>query len=857
MQHLPLKPIFLRIFFISLAFPAFFHAVAQKGNAPGGPIQARIYGKVQDAKGISVEFAGIRVFKETKDSLGNLKSELVSGGLTAGNGDFSAEKIPAPGNFKVLVSALGFFEDTIAVVFTQGRNSAMEKDLGNIKLKTQINLIGAAVVEGEIQAEQFDIDKKVYNVEKNPLNTGGTATDVLKNISSVEVDIDGKVTVRNSSPQIFVDGRPTLMELDQIPADAIEKIEVMTNPSAKFDASGGGGGIINVVLKKSKKIGYFGNLRAGTDLFWKPNFGGDFNIRESKLNFFLSGNYMGRKSISNALTFRDNFYQVPETRFSQLGFTDFNGAFSSVRAGFDYFMDNRNTLTAAGNFGFGGMDSKDEQEVSTDSIFTEYLTRSGYEKTTETGRDFFSREGSLLFKHIYPREGREFTSDLNFQKRSSDSWGEFITRYLDPSNLNTIETIDQRQEGGGANTQMVFQADYVDPFKEKFKLEAGVRTSLRQFESHQTNTQFIDSLQDYVERPALASNYEYEESIYAGYFSLSHKPGKFSYKAGLRAESSNYTGKVPDSNLVFRLPYPISLFPSGNMLYSFNQKSDVQVGYSRRISRPNFFQLMPYIDYTDSLNLKAGNPGLKPEFTHTLELNFRQEFGKGQTMLATGFFKKTENIVTSYQKFLFSDVLGKEVLVSSYENANSSYHYGGELTIRNTILKMITISTSCNASYSYIDGSNLENGLTNKRFTWQVRENINVRLNKRFSVQISADYRSKAAIPGGGGGGMGRGRWETETATVQGFVFPRFGIDGGIRFEFLKNNAASFSANISDAFGTRNHRSSSTSPYFNQDSNRLQNPHYVRVSLSYKFGKFDSSLFKRKHNRMESDEGGF
>src|SRR5690606_28054444 len=185
------------------------------------------------------------------------------------------------------------------------------------------------------------IDRKVYNVDKNLVSTGNTAEDIMRNIPSLQVDIDGSVTMRNAAPQIFVDGRPTTLTLDQIPADAIESVELITNPSAKFDASGGTAGILNILLKKDRKAGYNGSIRAGIDTRWQPNAGADINVKQGKVNLFASGNFRSRKSISEGNTSRTTFIKDPVTQLDQDDYNLNKGQFMFGRAGLDYFMNNR------------------------------------------------------------------------------------------------------------------------------------------------------------------------------------------------------------------------------------------------------------------------------------------------------------------------------------------------------------------------------------------------------------------------------------------------------------------------------------------------------------------------------------
>jgi outer membrane receptor protein involved in Fe transport len=228
--------------------------------------------------------------------------------------------------------------------------NALDKDLGNIRIEIEEKVLGNVTVNSEKPGLQLGIDRKIFNVDKNIVSSGGTAVDIMRNVPSLNVDIDGNVTMRNSTPQILVDGKPTNLTLEQIPADAIHSVELITNPSAKFDASGGTAGILNIVLKKEKKVGYNGNLRANVDSRARVGAGGDINLRQQKVNFFASGMFNQRKSIATGTTERENLVDTPATTLFQKDKSTAKGFFGFGRIGADYFLSNRNTLSANGYY---------------------------------------------------------------------------------------------------------------------------------------------------------------------------------------------------------------------------------------------------------------------------------------------------------------------------------------------------------------------------------------------------------------------------------------------------------------------------------------------------------------------------
>ena len=289
------------------------HAQFPGGNAKGPkpPDMGHVYGKITDSTGVAINGASVLLLQSKFDTITKKRKDvLLKGVTTKSNGEFSFTDLPMFGQMKLKISATGYkpVEQTVAFQMKMDANApkpnssdpsqamaamssmlnAFDKDLGNIKLNVDAKQLEGVTVVANKPTMKLDIDKKVFNVEKNIVSAGGTAVDVMRNVPSVQVDIDGNVTLRNAAPQLYIDGRPTTLTLDQIPADAIESVEVITNPSAKYDASGGTAGILNIVLKKNKKNGFNGNLRAGVDKRGAVNGGGDFNLRQNKINFSAS-----------------------------------------------------------------------------------------------------------------------------------------------------------------------------------------------------------------------------------------------------------------------------------------------------------------------------------------------------------------------------------------------------------------------------------------------------------------------------------------------------------------------------------------------------------------------------------------
>ena len=651
---------------------------------------------------------------------------------------------------------------------------SFDKDLGNITIQPDVETLDEIVVHGEATNVKLALDKKIFRVDKDASAEGGTAEDALRNIPSLTVDIDGNLTVRNSSPQIFVDGRPTTLSLDQITANEIESVEVITNPSAKYDASGGQGGIVNIVLKKNRKPGYNGSIRGGVDTQGGYNGGLNLNMKEGKVNAFLNAGIFNRNSISEGETDRQNLFGNPRTNVLQINDSEFRGLFASLRGGVDLFLDNRNTLTIAGNYRRGNMDPDQSIRTFTDSLFTGRTSSSEFVRNSETFRNFKNIGGSVLFKHLFPKKGKEITADLSINNFEMDNGGDFNTLFLD-SGFTSLE----KQEGTSSSTFITLQADYEEPVGDNGKIELGVRAALRDYGSTNGNFAFNRELDEFVRIPNFADEYEFEDAVYAAYATFSQEFSNWSYQVGLRAESSSYTGFLPENDATFENDYPLSLFPSVFVTRKINEKDNIQLSYSRRINRPSFFNLIPFTDFSDSLNLRRGNPNLLPEFTNSFEATYQNIFDKGDNLLITVYYKTATDLITTFQEAEFNEILGQEVVVSTYQNSNSSVAYGAEFTLRNSISQKITLTSNLNMYNSRVDASNVESDLINDQFTWFLKENLSIQLPKSFTLQINGEYRSRAAFsPGGGGRRYG---WRRTTNTAQGYSKERWFVDVSVR----------------------------------------------------------------------------
>ena len=387
----------------------------------------------------------------------------------------------------------------------------------------------------------------------------------------------------------------------------------------------------------------------------------------------------------------------------------------------------------------------------------------------------------------------------------------------------------------------------------------GGRVSVRNFYSFNNNFVKNALTGEYVTIAALNNEYKFEDRVLAAYGTFSQKIKKFNYQLGLRMESSKYDGTLITKNQGFSNEFPFELFPSVYATYSLTEKQDIQLNYSRKINRPNFFQLIPFVDYSDSLNLSKGNPDLIPEFTNMLELSYQNQLATGHTLLSSVYFKNTNNLITRYQYKTGNPNIGTKpdsVVMTTFANADKTYSIGLELTSKNKIAKWWDVTTNFNFFKVTLKAGNLPGGVNNDQFSWFAKMNNSFKLPKNFSIQLSGDYQAKTLVQAGdGGGGGGRGGrgggfgGSFNTPSAQGYIRPLYSVDFAIRKEFLKNNSASITLQVNDIFRTRLNSIHSESSFFIQDVERRRDPQVFRLNFNWRFGKLDVSLFKRKNTK--------
>lgn len=832
-------------------------------NWGGVGANVHFFGKVVDSKtNKGLNGASVQLIRATRDSSGNQHDMAVATGFTEANGDFSFDNVAVKGKLTLRATSVGYTDLSQPITLDPG---STDKDLGNIKVEqSETTLAGVTVTASAKPFFEMGVDRKIFNVDKNIVTTGQTATEVMKQIPSLNVDVDGNVTLRNAAPTIFIDGRPTTLTLDQIPADIIDRVELVTNPSAKYDASGGNAGILNIVLKKNKKTGYNGNIRAGVDSRGRINSGVDLSLRQNKFNFSLSANLNQRKSKYINVVDKDDYSYGLASQVHQYSNGINPGTFAFFRGGLDYFADNRNTFSLSGSYVHGSFNSFEDQTIDS-SVTSSLLTRSL--RNANTQRTFNNFGSQLSYKHNFAKDGHDLTADFNYNSSKNNNDGSYATNYYTATGVSKYDPYLQKINGGGYNRFTTLQTDYENPITDKTKIEAGARVAIRNFLND--NLQYISHGEDsdYTLLPNISSQYKFKDQVYAAYATYSLKTKNWNYQIGVRAESSSYNGTLLGKDSSFKINYPASLFPSAFVTYHIDEKQDFQANFSRRINRPSFWQLLPFIDNTNPLALSIGNPDLRPEFANSFEVNYSNIYTKGANLLISAYYKHNTNLITNYNYYDANPdkTVNKADSVDffTYVNARSSNVYGLELTNRITVAKIWDVTANINLFKSEINGgSDLKGDVTQQQWSYFAKLNNNFKFKHGYSFQLSGDYTSKTILPASSGSARnsgGGGGWGGPTSSAQGFIYPRYGFDAAIRKEWNFKNGKVLSATlgINDFARTQLYKTYSEShfsddKYFTQISQRRRDPQVVRLNINYRFGRFDANLFKRKSTKSDA-----
>jgi len=819
----------LCIFLYSITF-------AQPGQ-PGNNAElkiGRLYGKVVDGNSKQpLAYATVMVLKTMPTG----EEVLVEGGLTLENGDFNITDL-AMGSYIVKINYIGN-KDLIRKVKISPPNN-VEQDLGDLAMTVDAQLLSTVEITAEKVSTMISLEKRVFNVDKNITTAGGTAEDILKNVPSVSVDMDGNAKLRDRGTTVYVDGKPSLMALNQIPSDQVESVEVISNPSAKYEASTTGG-ILNIVRKKNRKAGYNGVISLGIGTQGRYNGNANLNVNEGKWNVSTFYSFNTANVLTDGYLYRTNQNADGSllNYFNQNSDVTFRNTFHTGRLNLDYSINNRNTLSLSGsvnNGSFYNLVSQGYQYLTSERKITEYGLRN-----TVSDNGFLRNSVEAQWKKSYAKKDRSLVALANYAWGSGKNTADWNTTGFDSEGNNLSgypELVDIN--GANKNGQALFQLDYVNPINDSTKVEMGIRSFWNIRDQQYFFSPYDYEASDYVRDNQFSQDNRINESINAAYVTYSGRfKNQISFQAGLRFEQSKMDGKARlEGTSDFGYSYPKgntkdllrSIFPALYLTKKLDESSELGLNFSRKIQRPNFRQLMPAIQSNDKQNITIGNPNLQPEFINLAELNYNKIFG-ASNWLSTIYFSNETNTI---KPLVSPSELDPTVLITTFVNGINEIKYGIDNTLKLGFGKKLDFMFNANIFRFNVTVDTF----VNTGWAGNGKASINYRLPSNFTLQINGAYEGNRPIPQG---------------NRQGIAF----MDLAIKKSFF-GNAANLTLSVSDVFNSRKDITIYTQPTYVQETMRRRENRFFRVTLQIPFGKADASIFKKSKKRPESqDESDF
>ena len=797
--------------------------------------QGSVRGKIVDkATSEPIEFVNVVVTPKGSDS-------MAGGAITDVDGVFRIEGLKF-GSYVLTISYIGYQNATREFTLSA---SAKNANYRQIALEEDAQTLGEVEVTGIRSQMKFEIDKKVFNVDQAIAATGGSASDILQNIPSVEVDTEGTVSLRGSeSVTVWINGKAQGLTadnqgdiLEQMPAESIERIEVITNPSAKYSPEGTVG-IINIVLKRDRKAGYYGSAQAGASMY-DTDFGGynasaNINYSSGVLDAYANVSYRERRHMNENESYRENYLGMDTTYLDQLGRGNMKGGNVFVRAGLTWNPTQKDHIS----FDLMGMMGNNERhneinyeggELINSTLHKAY-TRN--RTTTSTG-DMLMYNLSIGYKHEWST-----THWIDFTA-SRHSWGNSGSNEYIDTVYNSYGTY-QLQKSTMDNVDYELQLDYENAFNENHKLQAGYRGTFTRENSPVSTFEDKNEQKEILE---LYNKFIYNRDLHALYATYSGKLWKnFGYQVGLRGEyykvfTDSRSKEVAGGN---EIPHPESmkpvfqLFPSVFLSYQLPNDNELQVNYTKRVRRPWGGQLNSFKNVTDSTNISFGNPLLKPEYSNAFELNYLKSW-ENHMLSVSAYYRTTDDIM---QRISYMD---GGIMYSTSDNVAQSLSSGVEIVGKNRFFGKLDLTTTLNMYYYKLEafdfimpnGQNLH-GDASEDFSWNLRMMASMGLPKAWSVQLTGMYNAKSVI-------------------AQGYRAPNYGLDAGIRKQFA-GGKWSLSLNGRDLLNSRRfHSVKWVDGEFYQDSSNFRGGRRISATLTYSFGNMRAKKPRKMDDSMSPD----
>ena len=795
----------------------------------------KIKGIVMDGElGGPLEFVTVQVKAKGSD-------KIVLGSVTGSDGNYTIGGLKK-GEYVVTFSYIGY-EEVSKNISISSDNQILS--LGELTLAEDANQLGEAEVVAKRPQMRFEIDRKVFDATQDIAAEGGSASDLLSNIPSVEVDNEGSVSLRgNSSVTIWINGKASGLTadnqadiLDMMPAGDIKQVEVITNPSARYSPEGTAG-IINIILKDDRKPGYYGSVKVGADTDGGYQASGNINYSSSKVDAYANLNYRNREfkggGITSRLNTTDNSF-LDQTNDSKRQHNNWFGRFGAT-----WHITKSDDLAFNVTGMTGGGDNS--ENIHYNSIDSQKNTIYTSDRITSGDSDMKMYNLELNYVHKFSENSNiDLMVSNNQWRRDGMNIFRQSTVYTDPS--QTANPLYQTQENDIKDKTWEVQADYTNKISDMARIEAGYKgTFLRNASPVDTYTG--TTAEDIRQDESLYNRFLYNQDVHALYMTYGGKWNKLSYQAGLRGEywrvdtrsldfDQEFNGKASET---FEKDY-FKLFPSAFISYALPKNNELQVNYTRRLRRPWGGQLNSFRNISDASNISFGNPELTPEYSHSFELNYIKSWESGHTLSLSGYYRSTDDVIQRIRFLNMED----NVMYTTSENVAKSQASGLEIVGKDKLFKILDLTTTVNLYYSKLDGfSYLPQGAetpvigdTDESFAWNVRMIANLSLPWGVSLQGTGNYNSKQLM-------------------AQGHREPNYSVDLGLRKSFLSDKLT-LSINARDLLDSRKFRTVTAGDGFWQDSENWRGGRRVGFTLTYNFGNMNKKKDKSKSRSEEPD----
>lgn len=742
--------------------------------------------------------------------IADASDKVISGGISTEDGTFSINDIPN-GNYNLKIQFIGYKDYQQPITITRKNK---DLNVGVIELEEAIESLDDVTIVAERTTIEQKVDRKVINVGKDLTTTGGTAAEIMNNIPSVNVDQDGNIALRgNQNVRILIDGKPTNISatqlLKQIPSTSIKKVELITNPSAKYNPEGMSG-IINIVLHKNSNVGFNGNINMGLNYQKNARFNNsiDLNYRAGKVNMY--GNYGANitKNENGGFVARDD-----QSLFQNFDFLA-NNKSHLFKIGMDYYINDKNTLSIYTNQNIfdGKTDGITALEFPNNEA--ENLTQFLFNEEDNLGSTY-----NLDYKHDFGKEGHNIELEIDYNDFESDSRDDF--RFTNAPNYVDNITNDR--------TNTTINLDYINPLNETSKLELGAETRLRRTDNEYRSTRFD------------AADFTYNRDIHSFYATYGQTFEKWSYQLGARLESYDVTATLNDEK-IFEDDY-ITVYPSAFVNYKSSDKNSYQLSYSRRVDRPGLDQVNPIREWSTPQITSTGNPELDPQFTNSIEMNYTRRLKSGS--VTGGVFYRLINDEIS--QTLLSDPNVEQGQILTFANFDNNSSYGIEISSNYKVTKW----WSFNASFDLYgqtqkgivdvisDVNGQEVAVPTERevdaLVYNFRMNNMLKVSKSLTFQLFGFYRS-------------------DQKGIQFNSKPFYFVNTGARYNVMKGQGT-ISLNFNDIFNTQRFRFTGDFPY-EQNGEFQGETQTVYVGLSYRFGSGKNRKVTRKRRDNNEKSGG-